>query len=45
MYGLLANDAGLLAAMEDHGVVHLITADRHFTEISQVQTWLVDDVL
>lgn len=44
-YGLLANDAGLLAAMEDHGVVHLITADRQFSEISQVQTWLVDDVV
>ena len=43
-YGLLANDAGLVAAMEDHGVAHLITADRQFQAVSHIQTWLVDDV-
>ena len=43
-HGLLANDAGLVAVMEDHGVAHLITADRQFLAVSQIQTWLVDDI-
>ncbi|MBT9585967.1 type II toxin-antitoxin system VapC family toxin [bacterium] len=44
-YGLLANDAGQLAAMEDHGLFHLVTADRQFLNVSQIRTWLIDDVL
>lgn len=44
-YGLLANDAGQLAAMEDHGLHHLVTADRQFMNVSQIRTWLIDDVL
>jgi predicted nucleic acid-binding protein len=43
-YGLLANDAGLLAGMEDQGVRDLVTADRQFLGVSQIRTWLVDDV-
>lgn len=43
-YGLLANDAGLLAAMEEEGVRDLVTADRQFVGIPPIRTWLIDDV-
>jgi len=43
-YGMLANDAGLLAAMEDHRLTHLVTADRQFVGISSIRTWLIDDL-
>ena len=31
--------------MEDHGLFHLVTADRQFLNVSQIRTWLIDDVL
>ena len=43
-YGLLANDAGLLAAMEDHNLTHLVTADRQFLGVASIRTWLIDDL-
>jgi len=43
-HGLLANDAGLLAAMEDHGLTNLVTADRQFLGVSSIRPWLIDDL-
>jgi predicted nucleic acid-binding protein len=44
-YGLLANDAALLASMEEQGLRDLVTADRQFLGIAQIRTWLIDDVV
>lgn len=31
--------------MEEHGLFHLVTADRQLLNVSQIRTWLMEDVL
>lgn len=43
-YGLLANDAALLAVMEQAGIEHLASSDRLLQSIAPFQTWRPEDV-
>lgn len=43
-YGLLANDAALLAVMEEENLRHLVSCDSQLRDISPFQTWLPDDL-
>ena len=43
-YGLLANDAALLAVMEHEGVEHLVSSDKLLQDIAPFQTWRPQDL-
>jgi len=43
-YGLLANDAALLAVMEHEGVEHLVSSDKLLQDIAPFQTWWPQDL-
>ena len=43
-YGLLANDATLLAVMEQAGLSHLATSDKQLLNIAPFHAWRPDDL-
>lgn len=43
-YGLLANDAAMLAVMEEYDIAHLATSDKQLQNISPFQSWCPDDL-
>lgn len=43
-YGLLANDAALLAVMEQEDIEHLASSDRLLQNVSPFQTWCPGDI-
>lgn len=43
-YGLLANDAAILAVMEQEGVEHLVSSDKLLQNIAPLQTWCPQDL-
>ena len=43
-YGLLANDAALLAVMEAQDIVHLASSDKLLQDIPPFQAWYPEDI-
>lgn len=39
-YGLLTRDSIILAVMERHKLIHLVTNDRDFEQVPGIKVWL-----